>query len=79
MTCAYIQHMVKSNPFFALLKNQILFDKAGRQYLPTPPPLFKKYPPSVEKRSLPTLLPYLMLILINPVYLLLTDKTKQVS
>ena len=48
-------------------------DKVGRWYLP--PFLLKKYPPSIKNFPLTPSLPYLMLALINPVYLLLTDKT----
>ena len=47
--------------------------KMGRWYLP--PALFKKYPPSINFFSITPLLPYLMLALTNPVYLLLTDQT----
>ena len=47
--------------------------KVGRYYLL--PSLFKKYPPSIKNFPLTPFLPYLMLALINPVYLLLTDKT----
>ena len=47
--------------------------RVGRWYLP--PSLFKKYPPSIKIFSLAPFLRYLMLALINPVYLLLKDKT----
>ena len=49
--------------------------KVGRWHLPTS--LFKKYPASIKNFSLTPFLSYLMLILINPVYLLLTDKTNE--
>ena len=46
--------------------------KVGRWYLP--PALFKNYPSSIKFFSLTPLLPYVMLALINPVYILWTDK-----
>ena len=47
--------------------------RVGRWYLP--PALFKKYPASIKFFSLTPLLPYIMLALTNPVYLLLADQT----
>ena len=47
--------------------------KVGRWYLPLA--LFKKYPTFIKFFSLTPLLPYIMLALTNPVYLLLTDQT----
>ena len=49
----------------------------GKWYLL--PSLFKKYPPSIKNFSLTPFLPYLVLALINPVYLLLTEKTNGVG
>ena len=45
----------------------------GKWYLP--PSLFKNDPPSIKNVSLTPFLPYLLLALINAVYLLLTEKT----
>ena len=82
MICTHIQYVKKSNFLFTLLKDPYFSGQSEQEVFillhhSPPPHLFIKLHSLLKGFSLQMFLPYLMLALTNPVYLLLTDKSNR--